>query len=813
MRATIAADLRASRVDDLQADRVRLRAELDGGLARVDSSVIRLGGAEAVLDGSFGLIAGREGVLSYRVAVDSLHAFAPWLPGADTAVGTLPSPTPPPGAALAAAEDEVAVPEPIDPAERAPELATAGDEVERRYIAPDGARVTVNTTEVQAGIERLDREPRQEGAGLARSGPRADATPAAPDSAAAARAADPAPRAPRAPPDSLAGSLRASGTLRGNVTRFDFDGRAVVDELLYRGTYIGGGEAEYALADVGTPSPDIRLDAKLRDVRTAALAFDSVSARGRYHGVRGEGEGEAVIVARGTDDTEYRADAEFALSLDRSELRLADLTLRYDTVTWRTTGPGVISWAADAIELASIEVVNDDGGRVRLDGRLPVDGTGDLDVLIEDLDFAPVAALLQLEQDVEGRLNLDAHVAGTLERPHVEGTARLVHARLDGGQVPDVHATFAYAGTELTADATLLHEGRQLAEMEARLPIELSLLRGVAPRLLSGALSVDIRADSLPIEAIPSLSEQVADARGRVRGDVSIRGTFEDPVVTGEVDLDLGSVRVVPLDVRLEDVAGTLKVNGNVIRVDSLVGRSGGALRLSGEIGIESLTDPTFDLAVESRETLVIDTEDVTLKVDADISVGGSLAAIEVGGEVRTRSGVIRIPELTELGETEVVSLHSPATSGRIEEEFLADQLRLNRRMPLLDRLRLDVAVRVGRDVWLRSTEANVEIYTPREVGPLRIRLNRPGTGLAIEGSLATDRGEYEFMSRRFELTRGAATFVAESEINPVLQVAAEHEVRLPGREAFDIRVLLGGTVRDMEITLESTAQPPIAQT
>jgi translocation and assembly module TamB len=68
-------------------------------------------------------------------------------------------------------------------------------------------------------------------------------------------------------------------------------------------------------------------------------------------------------------------------------------------------------------------------------------------------------------------------------------------------------------------------------------------------------------------------------------------------------------------------------------------------------------------------------------------------------------------------------------------------------------------------------------------------------------------------MSKRFEVRRGAATFIGSPELNPTLQLAAEYEVRLPGRPALNIQVLVGGTLQRPRITLQSDAQPPIAQT
>jgi translocation and assembly module TamB len=93
------------------------------------------------------------------------------------------------------------------------------------------------------------------------------------------------------------------------------------------------------------------------------------------------------------------------------------------------------------------------------------------------------------------------------------------------------------------------------------------------------------------------------------------------------------------------------------------------------------------------------------------------------------------------------------------------------------------------------------------------MRVDGDRKALALEGTINTDRGEYEFMTRRFQLTRGAVTFLRGEDLNAILQVAAEHEVQIPGVEPFAIRALISGTLRAPTITLESSAQPPISQT
>ena len=222
---------------------------------------------------------------------------------------------------------------------------------------------------------------------------------------------------------------------------------------------------------------------------------------------------------------------------------------------------------------------------------------------------------------------------------------------------------------------------------------------------------------------------------------------------------------------------------------------------------------PVFELAVTAEDAGVINTEDATLRADADLQITGPVDAVRVEGEVRTRRGVIYIPELAEFGGGEVVNLDDPVVSDRLDPSLDARRAVLTEQATLVENLEVDIDVIIDRDVWLRSTEANVEIYTPPDVGPLHVWMRGMADEIRLNGTVNTDRGRYEFMSRRFDLTRGSVTFQGGDEINPILQVAAEHEIQLPGEAAFAIRITLGGTAQDLEITLDSDAQPPISQT
>jgi translocation and assembly module TamB len=121
----------------------------------------------------------------------------------------------------------------------------------------------------------------------------------------------------------------------------------------------------------------------------------------------------------------------------------------------------------------------------------------------------------------------------------------------------------------------------------------------------------------------------------------------------------------------------------------------------------------------------------------------------------------------------------------------------------------MDVDLQVDRDVFVRSPDYNIEVYSD---GDLAIHVNRAKQSLVLDGVLLSERGEYRFLSKRFEISRGSATFINSEELNPTLQVTGGYLVRLPSREAINIQILIGGTLRNPQISLESDAQPPIPQ-
>ncbi len=758
--ATLAADIGTLRVDTVGVDSVRARLGVGGGVLAVNALAVRAPRATLDAVGTFGLAAGRSGELSYRLAVDSLGAYARFFPRDTGAVAPRP-------------------------AANARRVAAA---------RADSARLALrNAVAVAAG-----------------------------EQPAPALAVGDTLRAQRR--DSVGGAVYAAGVLTGGVRRFDVRGRAGAEGLAALGSSARRARVAYAGLNVGTPDATFAAAVAGDSLVASGFVLDSVDVRATYRGVPRRAVGTAQLAVYQDVGRSYSARAEYAFLPDRTELRFGDLRLRFDTTVYASTRPGAVRFGARGVEVEQLELVNGVGGRIAVDGRLPQRGDADLRAQLTEVEVADLLGLVQSDVAFRGRASLDARVTGPLAAPLLRATAALTGANYGGTEVPDVAADVNYAARRLTATAQASVPGvrpprgsdpalpvprRRILVAEAALPVNLALQGATGPRLDStAAVTVNATLDSLPLALASRFTDAITDASGTALGTVAVRGTVARPDVAGDLRLVDARARLAATGALFREVNAGVRLRGDTVVVDSLAGRAGGGtVRLAGGVGIRTPAQPSFDLRLAANNARLLDNEQGRVNADAQISVYGPFNAVNVSGGARVLGGVIYIPESD---GRQTLSADDPAVFAVIDTTRLRNRAILPTQSALLENLRVDLLAGVDRDTWVRSREANVEIYSD---GDLRLRVDRARQALVLDGVILTDRGDYTFLGKRFQIKRGAVTFVNTQQLDPDLQLTAEYEVAQAGREPLNIQIQIGGSLTAPRVSLDSDAQPPIAQT
>ena len=619
----------------------------------------------------------------------------------------------------------------------------------------------------------------------------------------------PAPRATVDTPrvinrNELSGSLLADGVLTGNIKNFGATGTASGKNIVAFGNSAQTFRADYSWTQARTPQSRLTVNADATQLLTAGFDLDSVHLKVSYQKPHGTLD---VTVRQNTNDV-YSANADYTLDKARNELLLNNLKLQFDTSVWASTRPSGFHWGPSGYDIDHLELRNNQNGRLFVNGFIPKTGSANLDIAVDNFNVADAIALSQSDIDAKGLVSFDMHVTGTTDNPTFSGAFGTQNLIYSGTAIPEIHGNVSYANETLTGRAEAMKPGEKpILIATGTVPINLALTGVTGSRFPNNRqIDVAIQADTLPLDLIPQINQYVTNMKGQAHANFKLGGTLSRPEVTGEFVLNNAEARVVPLGVNLKKINASIRMLRDTIVVDSMVAYSGGVLDLRGGLGIGSFRNPSFDLKAHLNNALVLDNDKGKLTASSDLTLTGPFNQAYASGSLHILDGVLYIPEPT---GKKIVADKDPALFNVLDTAVMSNREIFPAQSPLLANLRMDVNLRVDRDVFVRSRDANVEVYSD---GDLAIHVNRAKQALIFDGVLLSERGEYRFLTKRFEIKRGSATFVNTEELNPTLQVTGAYEVRLPSREAINVTITIGGTLRNPRISLSSDAQPPIPQ-
>jgi translocation and assembly module TamB len=609
---------------------------------------------------------------------------------------------------------------------------------------------------------------------------------------------------PKATPITVKGSLIAAGTLSGNITNFDTRGRLGATDINVHGNAARMLIGEYAWTNARTTASTIALAVRGDSISASGFALDSLAANLSYRAQNGGGRVE-VLVRQG-DQRNYGLKGDYLVNSNLKELRIADMQLRFDTTTWQSTHAATIQSRPAGITVQNLELRSGSTSRIYANGLLPSNGAANFDLAVDNFPVGDLLDLLQSDVDLKGLVSLNGTMQGTLASPTMRGSLGIAHGVYKGDTIPELRGTFGYANRSFSAQLDLLHRGgTPMATVTANLPLNLALSGATSPRVLRQPLAVDLSADSLPLELIPAFTGLVSEVHGVASGQIAMRGTFDRPSLTGSFRLKKGIVRVAPTGMYVDNVTAALSMANDTVRIDTLYGRTGrGTIAVTGGLAVGDWRDPAFNLTAEAHNAEVLNNDLGRLNADANLRFTGPLNRPYLTGRVQVTSGIV---EFNNPSSRHVIGAGDPDLFNVADTALIADKQLFPAQSPILQNMRIDVALGINRNTWLRTTDANVELYTDY---PVEVHVSH--SALALTGAVGTDRGDYTFLSKRFTITRGSATFVGTPDLNPTLQATGEYQVQLTGSPALNIQVLIGGTLKAPKLTLQSDAQPPRTQ-
>lgn len=602
----------------------------------------------------------------------------------------------------------------------------------------------------------------------------------------------------------LSGTVKADGVITGNIQDFDVQGTASGQDIIAMGNSVKLLNASYKAEHILTPEPSVEASLIASSVLAAGFALDTIVTGINHQNT----DGAFHLKVYQPDTSVYGASATYSLLNGTKEIFIDNAELQFDSTIYRGTKATILRIDSTGIDIDAFDLAGPGNGRIYADAFIPKTGDAILRIDINEFDIASLASLAQTDIDASGLVSFNATANGTVDNPRIEATFNGKQFAFNARPVPEVRGKLSYADKTLLADVTAHRsDGPTILEARGTVPIDLTLTEVKGSRVPQNReIDVSIIADSLPLNVIPEIEDVVKNMSGNAVAEFTVAGTVSQPDVQGFLSLTEGRMSLIPNGVTYHDMNGMIRLIRDTIVVDSLFARSDGFIRLSGGLGIKKLTEPSFDLALKVSGLKVLDNEDGKLHADAELEMFGPFTGLSISGVARVEDGYIYVADAT--GKT-LIGSDDPTLYQVLDTTIARNREIFPTSSPLLDNLQVNISLAVSRDFFVRTKDANVELYTEDDI---IVTLDQTKNLLKLDGMLLSDRGEYRFQGKRFVVKRGTALFANTTDLNPTLQITAEYEVQFPSREAIAIQILIAGTLDDPTITLHSDAQPPISQ-
>lgn len=607
--------------------------------------------------------------------------------------------------------------------------------------------------------------------------------------------------------DSLAGAATLTGVARGWLSDIGFDADATAEGVLFAGNsaaVLDGNARLLGLpfatrGTIGLAGEELRAAGLV--LRRAQLDATRDTAGVTAARLTAVGRGATALQAAGLLDTEG----------DTTRVRVDALTLSTTFQRWSLGAPAAFAIADGGFRLDSLALRTEGRSFITLAGALPRAGALDLRFASGDVPLADIAELLQLTGSEEGRFDLRARLEGTRTAPTLTGSGELRNGFVRGVRLDTLRLQARAVQDRLALQLELGDSRRPAAIAEASIPLILGLDgRGVSLPS-EGALRGTARADSLGLDRFETLTRGATGARGSIAVDLTLGGTWGRPLAEGSLFVRNGFLAPAQLgDVRWRNVEADIGFRGDSITVRKIEALSGanrtGRASITGWVSLADRSNPRMSLQLTSRAFHVFGRRELAdIDVSGALTLNGTRRAAVLRGALTADRAIVSIPELA---SKDVISLDSPDRFAALDTlEAAADGLGGAGGSEFINNLTIDnVPIRMGRDVWLRSSEANINLG-----GEVRITRGRVARGLdagalqlALVGPLQTQRGTYRLnlgpVQRTFTVEQGEIRFFGDPELNPTLNIDALHTVRQyseqGARPDVRVRVHLGGTLR-----------------
>ena len=515
---------------------------------------------------------------------------------------------------------------------------------------------------------------------------------------------------------------------------------------------------------------------------------------------------------RGASGAEARVATRLTRLGDTLDVRVDSATLVTALQEWRLASPSHILAGAAGFLVDSLVLRGSERSSLDVRGSMPLEDSIGLSVRARGLPVQDIAELLQVAGTQRGRVDADLDIGGTRAAPRMRASAVLSDGFVRGVRLDTLVATATSAADALAFTAALGRQQSPWLRAEGTLPFRFALSGEGSSMLPNGAVRATIRGDTVGLGVFETITRRTNGDAGTLGVTLAVGGTWQRPRLDGNLVVRDGDLLLEPFgNTRWRNLSADIGFAGDSIAIRSFAattsneGRNGRA-SATGWVTVTERENPRFDVTLRANGFNIYNVPNVAdIDLSDSVRISGSLRNPVLRGALTAERAIIRIPELA---SKDVIALEEYDGFGiQDESRLIAEGYQPRRPTAFEENLVVrNLPIRMGRDVWLRSEEANINLG-----GSISITRGQATRGadagrpqLALTGALQTVRGTYRLnlgpVQRTFEVETGEVQFFGDPDFTSAgLDISALHTIRKYSKQGSQpdvrVRVHLGGSI------------------
>ena len=497
------------------------------------------------------------------------------------------------------------------------------------------------------------------------------------------------------------------------------------------------------------------------------------------------GKGRATVKAKGVIDV--RNGEFFPVTLD------GNIDLRELIVDDRPVGSFRIDAATTGKQLKLTVAGNMRGSQITGGGTFELDGDypGNAEMSFSPMTLSTVQDLLIAARG-QAPLPLEGFVGGRLTFNGPVKKPDLLKARLELSTL-SLRPTRRTVTRSQAQDLSLQNEGPVVIEyskgtaqiQSAHLTGKESDLRATGfVHLNNPKAPWDLKVDgTLNLGVLQSFNNDIVSSGGATL-NASLRGSLNNPQLSGRLDLNKASFYITDVPNGLDDANGTILFDTNRATIEKLTATTGGGtIALSGFVGFGG-AELSYRVQARADSVRVRYPEGVSTTLNAQLSLTGTSAHSLLAGVLTVRRAGFN--PRTDVGGLLAASA-KPIASPITPNEFLRG-------------MQLDVRVESAPNLQFQ-TSLTQDLQAEAE-----LRLRGTAAKPAVLGRVIVNQGEVQFFGNKYAINRGEVGFYNPVSIEPVLDLDLETKVR-----GITVNISVSGSLKKLNVSYRS--DPPLQST